>query len=1206
MNRFFKWAGLTLLSLLLILVLMLSWLVTTESGVRWALRQAPDTLSIKTVHGSLSKLTFSDLHLQLDGLDIKVSSGTLNWALRPLLSKTINIDTLHLNGVQITTHPKNAPALPTPYEPWQGLELPFNATLSSLQLNKLSVQSKRDATAAPVESLSIDTVSARLAINNNVLAIEQLHIMTNDNVARLNGDIDLSAQADAALNLTHSATWNVSEQTIDSTGTINGRWSAIHIEQSTNLTGAQSTLRVNVNDVLSHQIHWHGTLVTSAASFNLNATNNVKSPTHALELGKGEFSFNGAIKPAEGLSSLLSHIQGQASARHQQYSHWHLNTELSIANNALHISRFALDESLQTATASVKNQQNIEAKNNNLPSGKITINGTIDGVSHFLEHTTDNSAQANLNGQWSNLSWPLKKPSRQSGNIISDSNGFFTLRGQANDIQLMAHSDGKLYANPLNANIDVRVLPTRLEINALKFKSGETKVDIAGQLGDKLSLNWLIQSPDLAALSPELSGDFTSRGELRGTREKPHFDGIANSTRLAYNDLTIAGVQIKAKGALSARLDTIAVSANVASIQQQKSNLASNVDLALVGTGAKHTLNIKSTLFGQSDLSLMAQGGITNTGWSGRLDSLELADPDYDTWTLKQAVAITHDDAKLNTDLMCLTNQRQSACVTLNTNETTTHASGSISAVDLNNLNPLLSLYDATVSGVLNGDFDYQKPHTDGTATINATLDTTKTLVTFKQIQGEPQRLSIASVSARLTQQKSLSVDATLQLDNGDQATLDFNVAAALGETGFSSAPINGKVRANIDDLSALKAAIPLLNSLDGTLNSDIELSGHLDQPLIAMQAQLANANLSITDLGLNLTAINLKAHSSDKQKIELAGSLQSGQGQLNLDGILDLTKPNDPRVKLSVKGQSLELMKTPEIHVDGDVDLTVLASKQQLNLNGAVNLIEASLDFQLPENAILASEDVVLLGQEKSHKGMQTQMNLSLNLGDKTHIRAQGLDAFLVGRLQILQEPGGILKGKGQIDVKEGRFDAYNQKLNIDKGQLIFSGGSIDDPTLDMRAQKTVNNITAGVSVSGRANAPALRLYSTPSLTDQDILSVLIFDKPIGNLGSQDGLTLLKIANSLRGGGESQVSIMTQRIQDSLGLSNLALELDGDAPKISAGKQLSSKFYVGYGYGLLDAAQTIVLRYKISKAWSIQGDLGADSGADLRYQIER
>ena len=126
--------------------------------------------------------------------------------------------------------------------------------------------------------------------------------------------------------------------------------------------------------------------------------------------------------------------------------------------------------------------------------------------------------------------------------------------------------------------------------------------------------------------------------------------------------------------------------------------------------------------------------------------------------------------------------------------------------------------------------------------------------------------------------------------------------------------------------------------------------------------------------------------------------------------------------------------------------------------------------------------------------------------------------------------------------------------------------------------------------------------------MPDQDILSVLIFDKPVTDLGSQDGITLLRIANSLRGDGQSQSMIekTTDKIQQTLGLTDLALDVNGESPTIQAGKQLSSKFYVGYGYGLLDATQSLILKYQLNDAWSIKADVGADSGADLRYQIER
>lgn len=124
--------------------------------------------------------------------------------------------------------------------------------------------------------------------------------------------------------------------------------------------------------------------------------------------------------------------------------------------------------------------------------------------------------------------------------------------------------------------------------------------------------------------------------------------------------------------------------------------------------------------------------------------------------------------------------------------------------------------------------------------------------------------------------------------------------------------------------------------------------------------------------------------------------------------------------------------------------------------------------------------------------------------------------------------------------------------------------------------------------------------------MPDQDILAVLIFKKPVDSLTSNDALTLLRIANSVTGEGPDQVSKLTQRLEETFGLTELEINLADGAPGLIARKQLTSRFSVAYGYGLLDAAQSLFLRYRLSDRWSIKADLGADSGADLRYQIER
>ena len=144
------------------------------------------------------------------------------------------------------------------------------------------------------------------------------------------------------------------------------------------------------------------------------------------------------------------------------------------------------------------------------------------------------------------------------------------------------------------------------------------------------------------------------------------------------------------------------------------------------------------------------------------------------------------------------------------------------------------------------------------------------------------------------------------------------------------------------------------------------------------------------------------------------------------------------------------------------------------------------------------------------------------------------------------------------------------------------------------------------GIQITGTANAPEITLFSTPSMTDEDILSMLVFRKPVSELSSQDGIVLLSIASSLQGDGTSQITQLSDKVQQIFGLSTFELNLTDTDPNVFVGKQISSKLNVGYGYSLLDAVQSLILEYKMSQNWSVKANAGANSGADLQYKVER
>lgn len=1185
-----------LITLLVLTLIFTVWLLNSQSGLRWALNQASNIIQVAEINGKASSLSFSGLNVSLDGTDIKIDSGSLKWAPLDLISREVNVDTLELSGINVKLTTTAQQTNPTAYEPWPGLQLPFDVTVDTLSLKKFKLDSDGN------ELLSLDDLGAQLKVINNVLSLSQLDVAQENNLFKLNGSIDLSAKSDGVVALNNQAHWIVGDKLIDTEGSINGSWKSIDLKQSTQRPFG-SELSLNITDILGDNIAWQGTINTQAHTL-------LSKENQAIDVGRGQFEISGGFAPSTGLESLNAKVSGGVLSSvnlnndnivnhgaKQALTPLEISTNLEFSDNTLRVHKLTLLE-----------QNDKPEISDDL--GHVELSGFVRDMNQFISlignSNTDQGTtnpEAKLSGNWRKLGFPLDKTAQK---IVTS--GKLEISGTPHDLSIIANATGTAYDKPLLADIHIRIAERIANIKAFTIKSGDSRIDLDGTIGDQLTLYWDLDSPNLSELLPGSSGDLTSQGLITGDLESPTLNASAKSKGIAYGEIKFEQLDVVAKGSLANNSTPIDVAASLRTVSQGSSELARDVELTVKGSGKQHTIAANSTLFGQSDFSLMANGELSDSGWFGQLNTLRLDDPTYKQWQLAEPINIKSEGAMFTTDNACLMNQSQRICVTANADKTGLVVNGNITELGLANLSPLLSLYDITLLGQLTGDFNYTKKAHQAHSNLGLTLNAQESTFAVEAIEQGQQTFNLNEINIELNQQESITAKGLFVLQNGDRVSADITVDSKIESSDFNHANLRGRIVAQLSDLSEFQAITAPINGLQGSLNANITLGGRISSPTVGMQTQFEKGQFEIPDLGLSLTEIDLSATSVGRQNIEVTGNLVSGDGDLKIDGKLDFATLNEPRFDLNLSGNQLELMNTHEIHIDGNVDTSIIITKDLIELTGVLDLIEADLDFRLPENAILASQDVVLMGSETEQESAQQKIDLTIKLGDKTHINSQGLDAFLTGELQILQEPNEVMRANGQIDVKDGRYTAYNQNLIIDKGELVYNGGTIDDPNLALRAQKEVDEITAGVSVTGRASSPLLQLYSTPSMSDEDILSVLIFGKSISNLDSQDGFTLLKIANSLRGDGtkKSKISSLTESVQDGLGLSHLELQLEGNSPSVEAGKQLSSQFYIGYGYGLLDAVQSLVLRYKINQAWSIQGDVGADSGADLRYQIQR
>jgi len=208
-------------------------------------------------------------------------------------------------------------------------------------------------------------------------------------------------------------------------------------------------------------------------------------------------------------------------------------------------------------------------------------------------------------------------------------------------------------------------------------------------------------------------------------------------------------------------------------------------------------------------------------------------------------------------------------------------------------------------------------------------------------------------------------------------------------------------------------------------------------------------------------------------------------------------------------------------------------------------------------------SPDVVILQAHKQDDpASPVQMQLKVVLGNNVHFVGMGLNSFIDGQLTLTADSGEQLFGSGEFHLKQGTFRAYSQDLEIQTGVISFPGGPLSQPGINLRATRTIGEVTVGVSAIGPAAKPRLTTFSNPPMSESNIISYL--------------LTGSAPSNSKTGA------------------------------KLSVGRQINNRLSVSVGTDVKTGEKEFVTRYRISRKISAQTTTATSSNAlDIFYTTE-
>ena len=443
----------------------------------------------------------------------------------------------------------------------------------------------------------------------------------------------------------------------------------------------------------------------------------------------------------------------------------------------------------------------------------------------------------------------------------------------------------------------------------------------------------------------------------------------------------------------------------------------------------------------------------------------------------------------------------------------------------------------------------------------------------------------------------------------GEGNTLDGNLTlpqARLLQLDLENQPVEASARLIFKELAIIDALLPDIDRLRGSLALNLNVDGTLAKPKVSGRANIQDAAVNIPRLGLKIDRVSLHGTSDSENQFKFQLEAYSGDGRLAVSGVSQLNFDSGWPTTLNVSGSEFEVARIPEATVTVSPDLVVRLKGRSIDIQGDLLVPYAKLQpVDITTAAQVSNDTIIIDSSEKPAPKWLITTRVNLMLGERVSFFGFGFEGQLGGNLLIEEQAGAFTTGIGEIKILQGRYRAYGQRLDIENGRLLFAGGPLTNPGLDIDAIRKTGNVIAGIHVRGNLKQPELELFSNPAMGQTDTLSYLLLGRPMETASGEDGAMMAQAALALGLSGGDQLA---RAIGDRFGLDEMRVESNdtGDQASLVLGRYLSPKLYVSYGVGLIGSFNSINLRYQISERWQLKSQSGESHGTDLMYTIER
>ncbi len=287
----------------------------------------------------------------------------------------------------------------------------------------------------------------------------------------------------------------------------------------------------------------------------------------------------------------------------------------------------------------------------------------------------------------------------------------------------------------------------------------------------------------------------------------------------------------------------------------------------------------------------------------------------------------------------------------------------------------------------------------------------------------------------------------------------------------------------------------------EGFLEGNVTVYGDIKKPIIKGEFKSDSCSFLYTNTSQKFKNISFNGAFTDTSIIINKSSMNLEAGLINFKGYISSGKRNldssNINMNLTFKEVPIDLPEEGEFLLSGDIKVQV--NPEIGDASGEIKLLNGIYYKDLDLNLFNRDKPVKKKVVKETEESFLDKIKMDIQLLPYNPITIDNNIAYL-NVLPQVKLKGNISKPivSGRAKVNDGFITFRNREFEIKRGFLDFIDPYSNNPDVDIAADVIIDKWIVTIEIAGNTNEKlSFRLSSVPTLSDREILSLLLIGRP-------------------------------------------------------------------------------------------------------------